>query len=139
MFCASLRAATTIDTEGVAALRQAPQGRACQCADGRVVPYPKHSGFTRGLDVGSRSSICRPDPASRPSLRVMISKTQRLSLRVAIIAAEARAGAHTALLMDRILHGQDTDETEQVLCREMDVLAALRAHAKARNKDEPSP
>ncbi len=58
-------------------------------------------------------TMCRPDPALQTVIACNDFQTQRLSLRVAIIAAEARAGAHTALLMDRILHGQDTDETEQ--------------------------
>jgi hypothetical protein len=43
-----------------------------------------------------------------------------------------------AALTDLILRGQDADEVEQALWREMDVLAALRAHARALMGDEPS-
>jgi hypothetical protein len=68
----------------------------------------------------------------------MVFRTQQLDFRVAIIAAEARAGAHMAALTDLILRGQDADEVEQALWREMDVLAALRAHARALMGDEPS-
>jgi len=57
---------------------------------------------------------------------------------VAIMVAEARTGAYAAALMDLILHGEATDEAEQALWREMDVLAALRAHARVLIKDQLS-
>ncbi|UIY45684.1 hypothetical protein [Methylobacterium radiotolerans] len=58
----------------------------------------------------------------------MSSKAQRLDLQVAIIAVEARSVAYTAVLMKRLSQGEEMFEAEQALCREMDVLAALRAH-----------
>ena len=68
----------------------------------------------------------------------MSLQAQRLDLRVAIIAAEARAGAYTSALMVRLQHDMDTHDVEQALWREMDVLAALRAHAWALSEDEQS-
>lgn len=56
------------------------------------------------------------------------SKAQRLDLRVAIIAAEARSVAYTVALMKLVSAGEETFNAEQILWREMDVLAALRAH-----------
>lgn len=47
---------------------------------------------------------------------------------MAIMAAEARSVAYTAALMKLVSSGEETFEAEQTLWREMDVLAALRAH-----------
>lgn len=66
----------------------------------------------------------------------MSTQAQRLDLRVAIIATEARAGAYASTLMVRLLQKRATDDVEQDLWREMDVLAALRAHARALGEDE---
>ncbi|APT35121.1 hypothetical protein MCBMB27_05830 (plasmid) [Methylobacterium phyllosphaerae] len=44
------------------------------------------------------------------------------------MASEARSVAYTAALMKLVSTGAETFEAKQTLWREMDVLAALRAH-----------
>lgn len=60
-----------------------------------------------------------------------ISRQQRLAITVAIIAAEARAGAHAHALLKQSMSRSAIDGAYRALRREMDVLAALRVHACA--------